>query len=446
MTSTDDKEKRIDFTDKVKFQMAQRVNHQCSIPRCTNPASAPNLFDGNQSVNMGTACHIYAAKSTGPRGQADKSPKYIGSVENGIWCCNYHGSRIDKCRGKEFTPDTLYMWKTLAEARVSRLSSGYNYPYGYIDSIEILKSEIPSIYQQKLPKVNLTAHNILHSLQNTGQSTLLEFISCVSRDKFLNRWQQASSSITLHAKIAYSTLDNNIDYRIQLEKTKLQRLSNHTLQYTPPNDIEIIYIDLFKSNPDNIIKHILDFLNIDLSTLDLILENLNKNPQNTLFPATYSRIIQQVDDENNEEAVINKIDNDGEPCFTLNLNFSRDEETLNLPYEAFSTTEKIRILLSIIFSKAILSAKDKPTLLIIASRGFGLDLVYLTKMLNILRRLGCQNILEAPWKYAKIFDSKITNTTLPDLDSILYQSPEEVQNFYNELEFWSVKDIFSDSN
>lgn len=446
MTSADDKEKRIDFTDKVKYQMAQRVNHQCSIPRCTNPASAPNLYDDNQSVNMGTACHIYAAKSTGPRGQADKNPEYIGSVENGIWCCNYHGSRIDKFRGKEFTPDTLFMWKRLAEARVNRISSGYNYPYGYIDSIEILKSEKPSIYPEQLPKINLSAHNILHSLQNSGQSTLLEFISCVGRDKFLNRWQQASSSTTLHAKIAYSMLDNNIDYKIQLENTKFQRLSNNTLEYTPPNDIEITYIDLFKSARENIIKHILDFLNIDLSTLDLILENLNANPEDALFPATYSRIIQQIDDKDNEGTVINKIDNDGEPCFTLNLIFSRNGETLNFPYEAFSTTEQIRILLSIIFSKAKLSAKDKPTLLIIASRGFGLDLVYLTKMLNILRRLGCQTILEAPWKYAKIFDSKITNTALPDLESIHYQSSDEVQNFYNELEFWSVKNIFSDSD
>lgn len=71
------------------------------MPGCKNPATAPSNEDSNLSINMGIACHIYAAKPNGPRGQDNNSIEFLGSAENGLWCCCYHGSRIDKAGGED---------------------------------------------------------------------------------------------------------------------------------------------------------------------------------------------------------------------------------------------------------------------------------------------------------------------------------------------------------
>ena len=67
---------------------------------------------------MGVACHIYSASENGPRGQGNKNSEFLGSEENGIWCCQYHANLIDKNNGVDYPVSTLFMWKKLAEARV----------------------------------------------------------------------------------------------------------------------------------------------------------------------------------------------------------------------------------------------------------------------------------------------------------------------------------------
>lgn len=57
-------------------------------------------YESDGAVNMGTACHIYSAAAEGPRGQGGKDKAFLESEANGIWCCAYHGTLIDKKKAK----------------------------------------------------------------------------------------------------------------------------------------------------------------------------------------------------------------------------------------------------------------------------------------------------------------------------------------------------------
>jgi hypothetical protein len=70
-------------------------------------------------MSMGTASHICAAASGGPRYDGNMSPEQRRSVTNGIWMCRNHGTTIDSTDPK-FTTEVLRTWKKEAEAE-SRL-------------------------------------------------------------------------------------------------------------------------------------------------------------------------------------------------------------------------------------------------------------------------------------------------------------------------------------
>ncbi len=438
---TKEDEQRINFSSDVKSAIAARVNYQCSIPRCKLPASAPNIQDNNSSINMGTACHIYAAKTKGPRGQGDKTPEFIASVDNGIWCCNYHGSRIDKFKGKEFSPETLFMWKKLAEAKVSKASSGYNYPFGWINNIQISQTNLP-VFEKNLPTINLSKNTILHSPQEAGQSTLLEFISCINDDKYIKRWKDGNTQVELVGIIEYDTIDNQVQYTLQLNKDGLSKYKNEVHQVLPPNDVEIIYVDLHEyNNEEDIVDFFLKILKVDLTTFNLILKEASI--KDSLFKGNYQVVQKYIDDDGN---TCIKTKKDGSYCFTIEISHSRNNEEYCLEYESFSGSEKSRILLSLLISKVRIISREKPVLLMLGSRALGLDCPMLTLFLKTLRKMEIQTIIEAPWRYEKIFNWSKTSQSL-DLDNWKgYENPEQLINFYNELEHWEIKDIFEDSS
>ena len=90
--------KRINFKSNVPDILYRQAGGRCSTPRCKNPTMGP-YYDGDGAVNQGVACHIYSASEDGPRGWGDKDENFISSADNGIWCCQYHASLIDKNKG-----------------------------------------------------------------------------------------------------------------------------------------------------------------------------------------------------------------------------------------------------------------------------------------------------------------------------------------------------------
>lgn len=437
-------EERIDFTAATKKIIGARVNYQCSVPRCKKPAYAPNDYDENSSVNMGTACHIYAAKKNGPREQGDKSKEFIASAENGLWCCNYHGSRIDKDKGREFSVETLFMWKRLAEARINKISSGYVYPYGWVKSIEINKSGKLPIFNKKLPKLKLSKNTFVHSVQMCGQSTFLEFIGCIRKDSYLYRWRKIDKSPTIKAKVLYDTLDYEIEYAIELKDGKFNRVKNGKTERLPPHDIEIFYINLdVNSQSEDIVDHFLNILDIDLVTFDLILENISD--KNSIFSGEFKRIVETEDDEFEDDVVVEKKKFDESPCFTIEIHCEENGELLIFEYGALSQSEKLRFLISLIISKLEIVAEQKPVLLMLGSRTLNLDAPILTKLLKILRRMEIQTILEAPWRYQEIFEWQRDKIELNSLEWKGCDSLDGLVGLYDELQYWDIKDIFQDN-
>lgn len=131
----DDAKKRLDFNKGVPDILYKQAGGRCSVPRCNNPTMGP-YYDHEGAVNMGVACHIYSASENGPRGWGGKDPEFIKSEKNGIWCCQYHATLIDKKKGKDYPANVLFAWKKLAEARTLKNMNDTPSPLGWVESIE----------------------------------------------------------------------------------------------------------------------------------------------------------------------------------------------------------------------------------------------------------------------------------------------------------------------
>jgi|GEM_PF-5538179 len=107
------KDRRDDFPNKVKQQLAKRVGHKCSNPSCGQATSGPSLSTP-ETVNMGVAAHITAASPGGTRYDSSLTSKQRRSYDNGIWLCKYHGDLVDKDPAT-YPVELLRAWKTVAE-------------------------------------------------------------------------------------------------------------------------------------------------------------------------------------------------------------------------------------------------------------------------------------------------------------------------------------------
>ena len=104
---------RDDFTPATKNILRDRVGNRCSNPHCRRLTSGP-ASDSGHAVNMGTASHICAAASGGPRYNANMTRQERKSAENGIWLCNFCADLIDK-DPKRYPVSLLHQWKDEAE-------------------------------------------------------------------------------------------------------------------------------------------------------------------------------------------------------------------------------------------------------------------------------------------------------------------------------------------
>jgi hypothetical protein len=98
---------RDDFREKTKLQLAKRAGWLCSYPSCRRLTVGGDIM-------VGTAAHICAAASEGPRYDPNQTPEQRRAAENGIWMCRDHGTAIDS-KDPEFTVAKLREWKACAE-------------------------------------------------------------------------------------------------------------------------------------------------------------------------------------------------------------------------------------------------------------------------------------------------------------------------------------------
>ena len=113
---------RLEFTNKTKRILAQRVGYRCSFPDCNVTTVGPN--DSQYGITLlGEAAHIIGAvkgSRLSPRVGTTEDEKYIRSIQNGIWLCRNHHKLIDS-RECTYSIEQLKMWKINAEKRQSSL-------------------------------------------------------------------------------------------------------------------------------------------------------------------------------------------------------------------------------------------------------------------------------------------------------------------------------------
>src|SRR5713226_3060119 len=104
---------RHDFDQRTKDVLFKRAGGRCSNPDCGRPTSAPHTND-ERAVNIGVAAHITAAAEGGPRYDPTLSKKERVSASNGIWMCQFCGTRVDSDE-ERYPVDLLRRWKGEAE-------------------------------------------------------------------------------------------------------------------------------------------------------------------------------------------------------------------------------------------------------------------------------------------------------------------------------------------
>jgi hypothetical protein len=108
---------RDDFPQSVKDTLDTRAGHRCSFPGCVISTSGPSSESATAVANTGTAAHISAAASG--KGSRRYDPSLTSaqrkSIENGLWCCRWHGTLIDTDE-VTYTTAMLKQWRAIAEA------------------------------------------------------------------------------------------------------------------------------------------------------------------------------------------------------------------------------------------------------------------------------------------------------------------------------------------
>src|SRR5687767_8386210 len=109
--------RRDGFSARVQRDLAERVNHMCSLPDCRAQTAGPRS-DG-RALRVGVAAHIHAASTGGPRFDPSQTPEERRAGENGIWVCANCHLRVDGDASR-YSADELRTWKADAEADADR--------------------------------------------------------------------------------------------------------------------------------------------------------------------------------------------------------------------------------------------------------------------------------------------------------------------------------------
>jgi ABC-type lipoprotein export system ATPase subunit len=390
-----DQSGRIDFAKGVPEVLFRRADGKCSVPRCKNPAMGPFESDYT-AVNMGMACHIFSAAANGPRGREGKTAEFISSAENGIWCCHYHGTLIDKAKGKDYSAETLLAWKNLAEARVLKRMNDIPSPLGWVDSIEFTEFA----WREGLPKIELSRNTLLLGENGAGKSVLMEVAASVSNAKFGERFfgttmksaTGSTESAIFAANVTYSTVDSHgKKINIEVRNDTLTRTEGVVPCLLPPGDIEIILAsDRVRRRQDN--EDDVDFMVMLLDIDKTALYSLAKLGTKSVMPGEIE--FSQAFDEDDEGEVFPRRKENGEPY--IELLFRETGKKHRETFSGLSGSEQVRVIVDLFISKAREVCKQRLTLLMIDDIISGFDDYNYSNLLSKLTEENFQSVVMLP--------------------------------------------------
>lgn len=410
---------RINFKSGVPDTLYKRAGGRCSVPRCKNPTMGP-FYDHDGAVNMGQACHIYSAAENGPRGWGGKSPEFISSDKNGIWCCQYHAGIIDKNKGRDYPAATLFAWKELAEARVLKQMNDTPSPLGWVESIEFTH-----FVREFLPKINLSRRTLIWGKNGSGKTSLFEIAASISNSKYAERFNGTqrkgkdgvSQPVTFSGKTIYSTADTHSkEIEISVTGEEITRHENNASCLLPPGDIEVVYCskeDAQKQEGEDDIDYFMRVLDVDRVTLNALVNIGTKS----LIPGSLKFQHAKDYEDDDSELLVACYKENGEPYYELT--FLKENKDKLLPYSCLSGSEKDMLLLDLLITKAREICKQRLTLLLIEDQSLVLDTSNFKKLLKCLASENFQVVVSTPPLIEKeVIDYESEKPTLKELDHL----------------------------
>lgn len=412
--------KRIDFKSGIPFILAKKANFKCSVPRCKTPTVGP--FKENEgAVNLGVACHIYSASENGPRGWGGKTEDFISSEENGIWCCQYHASLIDKNEGKDYPVSVLFAWKKLIEARILKEMNDIPSPLGWIESIAFTSF----LNRPIIPKLNLSRYTLIHGENGVGKTVLLEIAAAISNSKYADRFNGTQIldknnqlvPAEFKAQVNYSTVDTfSKDLKMEIINKRLYRIENSQACLLSPGDLEVIYCsskDLRRNDDEDDIDYMMRILNVDKSALFSLADIGTKTLLSGKIKFVHATEFDE--DDFGEEKEYLKYKKNGEDYYELK--FLSDNFPVDVSFKNLSSSEQGKLVLDLQIMKSREVAKQRLTLLLIEGLILTFDKYNFQKLLEILIKEDFQVVVSIPpYLYSEI----ISNDELIDVE-YLYQ-------------------------
>lgn len=356
---------RINFKPGVADILYRQAGGRCSVPRCKNPTMGP-FYEREGAVNMGVACHIFSASNNGPRGRGGKDEEFISSEKNGIWCCAYHASLIDKAGGCDYPATVLFAWKELAEARTRKQMNDSPSPLGWVHSIGF--TEFPPLNAP--PQLTFSRRTLLWGKNGSGKTSLMEIAASITQSRYADRFtrankskhDQATKDTRFSAKAVYSTVDTFCkEISLEVCGQILIRFEGAIRTLLPPGDLEVVYCpetECARRNGEDDVDLLSRVLNIDRSALF----SLTSIGVLSLMPGEIV-IRQAMDFDEEGEICCPRFKDDEEPY--LELLFKEANRDFQVSYCGLSDSEKGRLILDLLILKAREISKQRLTLLLI---------------------------------------------------------------------------------
>jgi hypothetical protein len=263
---------RAEFPASVIRVAAKRAADRCAFPSCDRLTTGPGPAK-DQCITTGIAAHILSAADNGPRGTGGLSFGARQGIDNAIWLCADHASRIDKNNGADFPASTLRTYKRIHEEKIRLLRDGIAAKTGWIHSL--LLNQAP-IFRTPA-EIEFGKVTILHGDNDSGKTALCDWLHGTSEPSMLSRWADPKRPGALSFEVTH--LDPCIQkLRVRMHSPdEIEYFCNGEPSPFDPNPIRFVRLkDLRPSRFSHRLPPMtdLDFLSKTLSVCPAVVRNM----------------------------------------------------------------------------------------------------------------------------------------------------------------------------
>lgn len=310
--------------------------------------------DDGTTINGGTACHIFSAAKNGPRGRGGLSDEQLESVNNGLWCCAYHGRVIDANQGASFPAEQLHMWKRLAEGRVRRAMAVQFAELGWIHKFSL--SVGTSSGRPWEPSVTFQKNNLLRGGSASGKTLILEALATISANRQAWRLRQFP---VFSIELTYETLTREGIAKVSCDGTNpIRRWQSGAETALPPPDMAVLYLpsDQDRAFEDRTgVERLTHALGVDGDVLHGLARSVSANPYSGMTVVLKKGVRDEADSIGSLE----------ETEWTVFVTLK--SHGFELPFNALSGGEQARVAGALLIALAREEVKSRPVLLCVDS-------------------------------------------------------------------------------